>query len=485
MLAAVRAAVPTERDHYWSAQAGLEVLNGTPLARSDTWSWSAEGMWYPNSPAWNVVLGLGWQSLGFWGLFLVAFLSMSALFGVALLGARLAGARALPTLLVFIPILLGASASLSARATVVVQAFVLAAAIFAWWWGGIANRLNSVAAIAVVGAVGFGVSFAGNWVHLSFMLMAAAIAVMWAVAWWLSPGLNALRRIALTLAGTTGLFLGCILSPYGVELTLERSRVVSEICQGIIIEWTSVFRAAEFGDFRWIPVAVVAACIALGSGMWAFRSLRRHGRSDARIRLLVPLAIFAVPMTLIGFGALRFLGIGMLAILPVAAAATTALVDVVHERQGAGGILARPKLVEYASGRFWVTVMTGIAIVLAPLAAFGASKGSKTPEAVLGELLPRDCSLFSDAGAAGPVILTRPDVKVWIDGRADFYGRQHLIESVRIFSAIDPVPEEADCVLLPLWDGLGHVIPLALSLDRDPVWDRIATLDGYALWVRP
>ncbi len=67
---------------------------------------------------------------------------------------------------------------------------------------------------------------------------------MWAVAWWLSPGLTPARRIVLMVAGTSGLLLGCLFSPYGIEMTLERSRAVSEICQGIIIEWTSVLRAA-------------------------------------------------------------------------------------------------------------------------------------------------------------------------------------------------------------------------------------------------
>ena len=234
MLAAVRAAIPSERDQYWSARAGLETLDGSPLARPDTWSWSAEGIWFPNSPAWNVVLGLGWQSLGFWGFFWVAFVSMSVFFGLTLLAARIAGARPLPTLLAFVPILVLASAALSARATVVVQAFVLAAAIFAWWWGANAGRLHAVVAGTVVAVAGFLLSFAGNWVHLSFMLMAAAVAVMWAVAWWLSPGLSTVRRVVLTGAGTAGLLIGCVISPYGVGLTLERARVVSEICKGLM-----------------------------------------------------------------------------------------------------------------------------------------------------------------------------------------------------------------------------------------------------------
>src|SRR5215207_504763 len=128
MLAAVRAGFPSERDPYWSARAGIETLQGAPLARPDTWSWSADGIWYPNSPAWNVVLGLGWQAMGFWGLFWVAFLAMLVFFALAVLAARALGARAIPTFFAFAPLLLGASAALSARATIVVQSLVLGAA---------------------------------------------------------------------------------------------------------------------------------------------------------------------------------------------------------------------------------------------------------------------------------------------------------------------------------------------------------------------
>jgi hypothetical protein len=265
---------------------------------------------------------------------------------------------------------------------------------------------------------------------------------------------------------------------------MERSRVVSEICQGIYVEWTSVVAAVGLGEFRWIPICAVALLVALGSGLWAVRLVRRNGRFDPRARLVVPLALFAVPMTVVGVGSVRFLAVGMLAILPVAAAAATGLVDAVHERQRVGGSLSRPKFVEYASGRFWVTVLTGVSIVLAPLAAISAANGARPPEARVAELLPEGCSLFSDPDSAGPIILTRPDVKVWIDGRADFYGRQHLIDAKRTYAAIDPMPEGANCALLPLDAAPGKTFLLARALDSDPAWDRMATLDGYALWVR-
>lgn len=484
MLAVARAAFPSERDQYWSARAGLENLAGEPLARADSWSWSAEGVWYPNSPAWNLALGLAWDSLGYWGLFWVALASIGLLLGLSLFAARAAGARPLPALLAFVPILLASSAALSARATVVVQAALLGSALFAWWWGGRLDRRRPILDVGIVGAVGFTVSLVGNWVHLSFMLLAGAVALMWAITWWLSPGIGNGVRIALTASGTAGLFLGCVLSPYGIGLTLERSRIVGEICRGLIVEWTSVPAAIAMGEVRWIPVVVVALLAAGGCAVWVGKLVLARGRFDARVRLVLPLAVLGVPITLAGTGAIRFLAVGMLVLLPVAAAALTSVVDRVHRQQRDRRRWSHPKLVEYSSGRFWVVVLTGIAIVMLPLTAVVATKGARPAEADLAAVLPEDCSLFSDAATAGPILLARPDVKVWLDGRADFYGRAHLIEANRIFSAAAPIPHEVDCVVLPLTTGSGRAFPIVAELDGDGAWERVTTHAGYGMWVR-
>ena len=327
---------------------------------------------------------------------------------------------------------------------------------------------RSVASTAFVTVVGFLLSFVGNWVHLSFMLMAAVIAVMWAVAWWLSPGITPARRVYLAAAGTLGLLAGCLVSPYGVGLTIERSRIVSEICQGIIIEWTSVMRAAELGEIRWIPVAVVAVTIAVGSGLWVVHTLRRFGRFAPRARLVVPLALFAVPATFDGRGCHSVSRRGVAGAPPSCGggddwacgryplAARSGRISVASEGRR---ILFRPVLGDRID-RYRRRPGSGRRNC--------GGQGYPTPEAVLAELLPRGCSLFSDAASAAPVILTRPDVKVWIDGRADFYGRQHLVDASRVFATIDPLPPKADCVLLPLHTGTGVASHSRLSWSGMP-----------------
>ena len=73
-------------------------------------------------------------------------------------------------------------------------------------------------------------------------------------------------------------------------------------------------------------------------------------------------------------------------------------------------------------------------------------------------------------------------MKVWIDGRVDFYGRDLVVEYVQILSGQMPLPERAGCVVLP--SPHREHFPLADALDNDPAWERTAELDGFVLWVR-
>ncbi|WP_448002637.1 hypothetical protein [Agromyces bauzanensis] len=483
MMAAARAALPTERDPFWSARAGLETLDGVPLARPDTWSWSAEGIWYPNSPAWNVVLGVAWNGLGYWGFFWVAFIATTALIGLSMMVARRAGARALPTFVTFVPLLLASSAAISARATVAVQILLLCAVLFAWWFGGVAGRLRTPVAVGVVAVTGFALSFVGNWVHLSFMLLAAAVAVMWAIAWWTSPGLDGWRRALLLAFGTLGLFLGCVFSPYGIGLTLERSRAVGEICRDLITEWMSLSTMVfDEGGFIWLPIAVVTVIAAAGTVYWLVRLVRTAGRFDPRVRLVAPLIALAVPAVVAGFGTIRFLALGALVLMPVAAAALTALVDRFRGAQQRGGnAWSSGRVARYTSGRFWTDVLVIVAVVVSVMAAVAIPQGARPPETRVVEQLPLGCLLWSDPSVAGPVLLERPDVRVWIDGRADFYGREHLIRFIEIRSGRVPLPADAECVILKPRSGDSR---LSDVLDSSSAWSRITSIDGFTLWVR-
>jgi len=482
MIAAVRAASPQERDQYWSARAGIENLEGSPFIRTDTWSWSNDGEWVPNSPVWNIVLGLGWQAGGFWGLFWVAFVSIGVLFGLALLLARLAGARAFPTLIGFTPVLVFAFSAFTPRATVVVQSLTFVAVLFAWWWSKRLEGRRSAVAVGIVAGFGFVLSMVGNWLHLSFMLMAAVIAVMWAVAWWATPGLTATRRVVLSAGGAAGLFLGCVASPYGIAFTLERSRVVAEVCRGLVSEWFSIIDLFRMQGLRFVPFVLVAVLVASAALVWTIRLIRRSGRFDPRVRIAAPLIVFGVPAVLLGLDSLRFTLSGLVVLLPVAGCVATSLIRRLHRLQGdtRHRVLSHPKAVEYTSGRFWTVIIAGLMVMATPVVVLNTIPGATPPEVDVIQQLPAGCKVWSADPLAGPVLLLRPDAEVWIDGRADFYGREHLLEYLRILWTEDPLPDEAGCVILPSNESER----LAATLDSDPGWDRVAAERGYTLWVR-
>ena len=73
-------------------------------------------------------------------------------------------------------------------------------------------------------------------------------------------------------------------------------------------------------------------------------------------------------------------------------------------------------------------------------------------------------------------------MKVWIDGRADFYGSEHLATTARIYAGLDPLPQQADCVMLNTVER--PTVPFAQDLDHDGAWERIPSPDGFAVWVR-
>ncbi|WP_353808483.1 hypothetical protein [Agromyces sp. SYSU T00194] len=476
MFAAFRAANPTEQDQFWSARAGLDSIAGAPLARADTWSWAADGIWYPNSPAWNLVLAVGWDWLGFRGLLLVAFVAICGYFALGITAARALGARALPSLLAWVPVIAASSAMLSARAPIAAQILMLGAVLLAWWWAArpaMASRIREAILVALAGLV---LSLIGNWVHLSFMLWAAVIAMVWSVVWALSPGVDLRRWVSVSCGGAVGLFLGCVLSPYGIPLTLERSRVVAGVGRGLITEWQPVWEIGAV-DWRGFVLAGIAVSSASVSTWWTIGVVRSGGWRSRRAALAVPIALIAVPATIAGIGTFRFLFVGMLMSLPLVAAAASDAVRRLRRSRGGSRLLSNPRMIEYTSGRFWAVIVTGVCIVLLLPVLVALRNDGRPDQAVLVADLPMGCRSFTDDRVAALIIITRPDVKVWIDGRADFYGRDHIIDTVQIYNG-GQIPSGADCAILPA------VYPLADKLDRSADWERFGTSAGYSAWVR-
>jgi hypothetical protein len=478
-LALIRAGHLEETDPYWQIRAGAENLMGVPLARPDTWTWSGvAGDWYPNSPLWNVALALSYGAAGFWGFFLLSATTIVLLFVLVDLLARRLGARPLPGLLGLLVVFAAAFPTLNARATLIVQVIVLLAVYLALRLSDRATSVPPVRIAAAVFALALVLSTLGNWVHLSFLLLAPALAAVWAVIWVLTPGLATGRRWALAVSGGLGWVLGTLLSPYGVRTGISRSQAVQEACQGLIAEWSSPFDPNVPRTF--LLMLSVALLVAAGTA-WL---LVRRWRAGARTPDLAALAMIGVPAALAGLVAIRFLAVSLLVLAPVAAAAATRAVDRIRERQAARpSTPVRAKLEEYSSGRFWRIVLTATLVVVSPGVALFAGQHGEPPQRELISRLPSGCRLFARPGLGSAVVLLRPDVPVWMDGRADFFGREMLLRSYEYLggTAAQAVPEGATCVVVDL--SIDANSGLRDRLRAAPAWRLDVAEGNFELWL--
>lgn len=475
-----------DTDPYWQIRAGEENLDGLPLARPDTWSWApVDGLFYPNSPAWNVVLALAWRALGSWGLFAVTVASIAACLALVCWLALRLGARPVPTVFVVLAITAAALPVFSPRAALAGQTLMLLAIALGLWWSRraeVAGPLRSGLAALVAAFV---LSATGNWVHLSWSTSAGATAAAWVAMWLLVPGLGRRTRSTLIAGGTVGFAAGVIVGPYGTEVFAQSRRVI-EACQGLILEWTSPFDAGTV--LRWGAPAVLAVLLLVASLWTLVRCPRQTGRTD-RLALLAALTVASAPYVVAGLAYIRFILVALPALAPVAAWMLTRAGDRAHARAGAPpptvGYLRR-RLPEWTSDEFWRVVAWCVLAVVTPLAIFAGSRHAAPATSAENALLPTGCHSFGTTAEAASIILQRPDVTVWIDGRADYWGRARITLAERYMTDPDPrqlVPPGTTCIVLADPRIEPTIRPLITALDASPEWRRVPGTANALLWL--
>ena len=485
-LAVVRAGTVEERDPYWQARAGMEWLAGAPLRGADTWSWApvaGDVRW--TSPLWNAALGAGYDAAGFVGIFVVGLVAIGALLTSMVVLARRLGARPLPTLAATVPVLLLGLPFLSPRATVPALALAFFALAAADGWRSAAGRSTVAVGACGVALAAAAVTATGMWLHLSWLGLGPATALACSVLWWTAPGLDTVRRATLTLAVGGGAAMGILLGPYGlgaVGLTVD----VQRACVGLITEWFGMLHPEMLA--RWAAVGVLALLGALASLAWCVVRLR-SGRTDARVGLVAGLTTLALPAAVGGFTAVRFIGIAAFALVPGAALMTTALADEFARRADEvrpRGAFRSARVRFWSHGRHWRPVLAIVWVVLLPgVLLLAAPLARPLDEAAVLVLLPPGCRLLSDPGTGGAAVLLRPDVPVWYDGRADYWGRERNLLAARTLSAdrVDGPPfADATCIALRV-DAPGRA-RLASALDASPEWRQVARSGPVVGWVR-
>ena len=479
----MRAGRVQDTDPYWQVRAGQEWLDGTPLARPDSWSWEpVEGLFYPNSPLWNAALAVAWGLADSWGMFVLTAVTIGLYYLLAVHLARRLGASWLGTAIAVIVVSLAALPMLSPRAGVPSQVLLLAGIAGAYWWSRRADRYPWIVSGLVVGLGGLGLSWLGNWVHLSWSTTALGLAVAWAALWLLTPALGLARRTALVLGGSAGLVAGIALGPYGWAV-FDRARAVVDACRGLITEWVGAFHPEAIG--QWALPTLAAIAVAGFASLAAVRMLRAGGRPDPRLPLLAALLVIAAPASLAGLVAVRFTGTALLTLLPVVAMLVTRAGRAIHRRAlRRHGVDSRPA--EYTSVRFWRIVLGAVLVAVSPFALLYAAPHATPESAGVTDLLPPGCRLFSPSNESAEILLLRPDVAVWFDGRADYWGRDRIEEFYRYLLLPDDrqlTPPGTTCVVLPDPQSIPPVQGLADALDASPDWERSAENGAVILWL--
>ena len=438
------------------------------------------------SPLWNDALGAAWHGAGFAGFFAVGLLSIWSYGVVALVLARMLGARPLPALAGVLATLLLALPMLSPRGALTAQTLFLGTLALAFALLRRLGTLPAAAAMAGVAVGGFGVAFLGIWLHLSWAVLTPALLGCLGVMLLLSPDVPNRRAVLLSAGLAAGLGAGVVSGPYGFGVW-ALSRRVQDAAAGVVIEWLPAWSPGLLA--RWLPTAILAAAGTALAVWWLWR--RRSARStDRRLPLAAALLVLAVPMSLGGFLAIRVIGICLLALAPLAALGATGLVDRLRTRAAtsdAGRALTHPRVRHWMSAEPWRVVVVVVLVLVSPLVLLsGARLGRPVAEMAALPALPDGCRLVSDANAAGPVLLLRPDVTVWIDTRADYWGRERNVAAVRLLTegrGATEVLEDATCAMLAQDPALPSAA-LADALDADPAWSREYADGDLTVWAR-
>jgi len=481
VLAAFRAGRVSEGDPYWQIRAGGELLDGGPLVHPDSWSWApVVGNFYPNSPAWNVLLAISWRSAAYWGLFAVTFVSISAVLGLLAYLTMRVGVGPLSATAAVVVCAVGAFPMLSPRPSVGAQLLLLLGFAAADSWSQYAWTRPTWVTAVVLSIYGFSLSYVGSWVHSSWSILALGLGLSWSVFWAMVPKLHSRTRIAAILGGSLGLVAGVGLGPYGLAV-LERSWHVAEVASGLIIEWTAAAdpRNAE----RWIVPAALAVVLSVVAAIRVAKGWRR--RPSRELALEAALVVIALPAAIAGLVlSIRFCGVAWLLLAPTVGL-TLSRVAGRATRAGSG---PKPSglsrfVADRAVAPYWRILLGASVAALAPLAVLIAMERAQPASASALPPLPLGCRLYADAADSGAALLLRPDVLVWYDGRTDYWGRDRVAEAAsRIAnpSLSQPAPPGATCAL---FRTSGEFQVVAAALDASPDWQRRAEVGEYVVWL--
>lgn len=460
LLAALRASSDKEVDAFWMAREGLALLQGQPLVHPDTWSWApVDRDFVPTSPLWELLLGASWHWLGVPGVFLLSWLSIGmALVVTAVMSRRFGASAELTVGILIVAIVLGAPLFVARAALPALTLFTLLL-LFGTTNAPRLRTLRPVQAYSIVallfaGTVGFGL-----WLHASWSAYGLAALVVLSALIASDRGFSLRRRCLLVATGTAGTLFGIAVGPRGFQVFADAARVAEE-CRNLVIEWMPPWQVGMFWAIAWATSGVALTATAV-------RQYRAGTHWSAPEQLLVLLAIGAWA---VGAQATRFLVAAWYLSLPSVA---IALAGVVDARVASKWVRVRMQ------STYWRPVLGMLLPVLIPVLIVQTSSAYSPIMDKALQALPSSCRLFAKDDLSSPVLLVRPDVKVWIDGRLDYWGRERMVQTDRYLQSRQQriAPPGTTCMLVRS-DVRPPVYPRLESS-----WKRLAVGTTVEVWV--
>ena len=458
-LAALRAASDREVDAFWMVREGLALLQGSPLVHPDVWSWApVDRHFVPTSPLWQFALAQSWKWAGLHGVFLVSFTSIAlALTLIAVLSRAIgAGPELTVGILITVSIVCGplfvARAALPALTLFALLAFVATRQL---------DRIRHMPMALALGtsALWLGLTTSlGLWLHMSWSAYGPAAFVVVSVVAIFDRQMPMKKRLAVPAVALAGVMLAIALGPRGFLIFADAARV-ADACRGLVVEWMHPWSVSAYWLLLWLATGIALLAVA----WWQHR--RKVPWSDpAQLFVLLGIAAWGCGALATRFAATAlFLGLPSLLVAAGRAAQSQANAKWMRDR---------------LTPAYWRPVLWVLLLALAPLLVTQANHAySSVTDPTLRELPPA-CRLFAKDDLSSPVLLARPDVRVWIDGRLDYWGRDRMLRADRyLHSKTDVAPDGSTCILVSTADRSGSYARLAST------WRRIAAGNQVDVWI--
>lgn len=466
-LAVPVAASDAFTDNLWMAREGEAVLQGAQFLHTNQWSWADGAVpFVPTSPGWQVLLGEAWSWAGISGLYGFGLLAVTASLLTLAWVARILGARSAGTVLALV--LLGLlPTTLSTRPALAGPTLLVAELGWVWNLRPRLLRWPTWRSALVIGTTTFVTAALGIWVHASWTAFSVASGLAIAAMLWQPAPASQDRQVAISAAAIAGGLLGATTGPSGLSVW-EQALRVQAVCAGLLTEWSPPWQ----GEQPWVSTSlwllVLTLVLGLGAGL-----LRARALTPRVAWVLLALAAGSVVATA---NAARFIVPATVFVAPLLAAQLSRFMAPTYTSR------LRRVMGERAGDSYWTVILSALCVVLLP-----AMIAMSQPLPILHDpaiaSLPRDCRLFAPATTSNAVLLARPDAHVWIDGRADMWGRNRLLEAARYWRVDDPrnlVPAGTSCVLI----GRASAVPLRAALEASADWQRTARSGQLELWSR-